>query len=36
VIVTTAGFEFVRPGREDLDRRPSFQPNSLLSERAVG
>ena len=29
-IVTTAGFEFVRPGREDDDRRPTFQPNSLL------
>ena len=29
--VTTAGFEFVRPGREDDDRRPTFQPNSLLS-----
>ena len=36
VLVTTAAFEFVRPGREDLDRRPTFQPNSLLSERAVG
>ena len=29
-LVTTAGFEFVRPGREDADRRPTFQPNSLL------
>lgn len=29
-IVTTAGFEFVRPAKEDRDRRPSFQPNSLL------
>ena len=29
-LVTTAGFEFVRPGREDVDRRPTFQPNSLL------
>ena len=28
--VTTGGFEFVRPAREDLDRRPTFQPNSLL------
>ena len=36
VLVTTASFEFVRPSREDLDRRPTFQPNSLLSERAVG
>jgi hypothetical protein len=31
-IVTTAGFEFVRPNREDLDRRPTFQPNAVLSE----
>ena len=29
-IVTTAGFEFVRPSSEDLDRRPTFQPNSIL------
>jgi hypothetical protein len=29
-LVTTAGFEFVRPAREDEDRRPTFQPNSLL------
>jgi hypothetical protein len=29
-VVTTAGFEFVRPAKEDLDRRPTFQPNSLL------
>lgn len=28
--VETAGFEFVRAAREDLDRRPTFQPNSLL------
>ena len=36
VVVTTAGFEFVRANREDLDRRPTFQPNSLLGERATG
>ncbi len=30
-VVTTAGFEFVRAGRDDLDRRPTFQPNSLLT-----
>ena len=30
-VATTAGFEFVRPGREDADRRPAFQPNSLIS-----
>ncbi len=29
-VVTTAGFEFVRPAREDPDRSPTFQPNSLL------
>ena len=29
-LVTTAGFEFVRAGSEDEDRRPTFQPNSLL------
>jgi hypothetical protein len=35
-LVTTAGFEFVRAGREQLDRRPTFQPNSVLEERSVG
>lgn len=29
-VVTTAGFEFVRPGRADLDKRPTFEPYSLL------
>ena len=29
-LVTTAGFEFVRPTSYDEDRRPTFQPNSLL------
>jgi len=29
-IVTTGGFEFVRAGRDDLDHRPTFQPNSVL------
>jgi hypothetical protein len=28
--VTTAGFEFVRPNREDGDQRLRFEPNSLL------
>jgi hypothetical protein len=32
VVLTTAGFEYVRPGREDVDRRPTFQPNSILTE----
>lgn len=34
-LVTTAGFEFVRPGRDDADQRPTFQPNSLLSARSA-
>lgn len=29
-LVTTAGFEFVRATSYDEDRRPTFQPNSLL------
>lgn len=30
VIVTTGGFEFVRARREDADRRPRFEPNSVV------
>lgn len=30
-VVLTAGFEFVRPGRDDVDPSPTFQPNSLLA-----
>lgn len=29
-VVTTSGFEFVRPSTEQVDRRPVFEPNSLL------
>ena len=29
-LVTTSGFEFVRPNREDLDQEPRFEPNSIL------
>jgi hypothetical protein len=29
-LVTTAGFEFIRPTRDDLDPLPRFAPNSLL------
>jgi hypothetical protein len=29
-LTLTSGFEFVRPGRDDADQRPTFQPNSLL------
>lgn len=36
VLVTTSAFEFVRPGRDDADRRPSFQPHALIDERRVG
>lgn len=31
VLVTTGGFEFVRPGKEDPDKRPVFEPNSRLT-----
>lgn len=31
VLVTTSGFEFVRPSTEQVDRRPVFEPNSRLS-----
>ena len=30
-LVTTSGFEFVRPGRDEVEDRPTFQPNSLLA-----
>lgn len=36
VLVTTASFEFVRANREDLDRRPTFQPDAILSETPTG
>ncbi|MBW8751564.1 MAG: hypothetical protein JF565_09095 [Propionibacteriales bacterium] len=32
VLTTTAAFEYVRPGRDDLDRRPTFQPHEVLTE----
>ena len=31
-LVTTAGFEFVRPSRDEVEDRPTFQPNSLLAD----
>jgi hypothetical protein len=34
-LVTTAGFEYVRAGHDQVDRRPTFQPNSRLEERRV-
>lgn len=30
VVVTTSGFEFIRPDRDDPDQSPRFAPNSLL------
>lgn len=36
VLVTTASFEFVRPNRRDVDRRPVFQPNGLLGATLPG
>ena len=36
VLVTTGGFEYVRPRREDVDRRATFEPNSLLDSRRLG
>lgn len=35
VMVATSGFEFVRPTREMLDRRPTFEPNSQVEELSV-
>ena len=29
-LVTTAAFEFVRPGRDEPETRPTFQPIALL------
>ena len=34
-IVTTGGFEFVRAGSADVDKRPVFSPNSILEEHRV-
>ena len=36
VLVTTSGFEFVRPTPEWDDRRPVFAPNSVIAQRQVG
>lgn len=29
-VLTTSGFEFVRPGRDEVEERPTFQPNSVV------
>jgi hypothetical protein len=34
-LVTTGGFEFIRPTRDDLDQRLRFEPNSVLEVQAV-
>ena len=34
-LVTTGGFEFVRPNRDDVDQRPRFEPNSVLGVESV-
>jgi hypothetical protein len=34
-VVTTSGFEFVRPTAEWVDRRPVFAPNSLIDDRRL-
>lgn len=34
-LVTTSGFEYIRPGSDWPDRRAVFAPNSLLGEREL-
>jgi hypothetical protein len=34
-LVTTSGFEFVRPTPEWVDRRPVFSPNSVIEDRRL-
>ncbi len=29
-LVATAGFDFVRPTRDDVDQQPRFEPNSIV------
>jgi hypothetical protein len=36
VLVTTASFELVRPTKDDVDRRPVFRPNGLLTSTPTG
>ncbi len=35
VLVTTSGFEFIRPTHEWADRRPLFSPNSVIEHREL-
>jgi hypothetical protein len=34
-LVTTSGFEFIRPTSEWEDRRPVFSPNSVIEDRRL-
>ena len=36
VLVSTSGFEFVRPTHDSVDRRPVFAPNSVLDDGQGG
>jgi hypothetical protein len=35
VLVTTSGFEYIRPSGESEDRRSVFSPNSVIETRAM-
>ena len=35
VLVTTSGFEYIRPTPEWEDRRAVFSPNSMIEERRL-
>jgi hypothetical protein len=35
-LVTTSGFEYIRPSGESDDRRSVFSPNSVISTRVLG
>ena len=35
VLITTSGFEFVRPTPEWEDKRPVFSPNSVIEDRRL-
>ena len=35
-LVTTSGFEYIRPSGESDDRRAVFSPNSVIETRSIG
>ena len=35
-MVTTSGFEFIRMGKDAVDRRPVFSPNSVIDSSFAG